>query len=61
MDTVCIQSQENKSQGTQLCHWMLLSRKPIPESIVAAAGDVDVVNESVLWTDEWSNLLSVLR
>jgi len=62
MHSVCIQSAADKSQGTTLCHWMLLSRQPIPDAIVSRAEELDELGETeLLWTDEWSNLLSVLR
>ena len=41
---------------------MLLSRQKIPDQIVSAAEQVDpVADTEVCWSDEWSNLLSVLR
>ncbi|MDA0284709.1 MAG: fused MFS/spermidine synthase [Planctomycetota bacterium] len=62
LHSVCVQSSADTSQGTTLCHWMLLSRQPIPKSIVSRAEELDELGESeLLWTDEWSNLLSVLR
>ena len=57
-----VQDKENDELGTSVSHWMLLSRRPIDGSIVAAADEIfETGNKSILWTDEWSNLLSVLR
>ena len=62
MHSACVQSMPDEDQGTNLCHWMLLSKQPIPEHIVARAEKINEPAESeLLWTDEWSNLLSVLR
>ncbi len=62
MQTRCIEAKADSEQGTTYCHWMLLSREPIPGAILDVA---DVVEsdaiKSLWWTDEWSNLLSVLR
>lgn len=65
MHSVCIQGDKDDAQGATLCHWMLMSRAPIPQDVVDAADHVDDLDELVaapiLWTDEWSNLISVLR
>ena len=62
MHSACIQAMPEDDQGTNLCHWMLLSKQPIPEDIVSRAEKINEPAESeLLWTDEWSNLLSVLR
>jgi hypothetical protein len=62
MHAKCVQSSADESEGTSLCHWMLMSRKPIPDDIVNAAEKFDALPKNgILWTDEWSNLLSVLR
>jgi hypothetical protein len=62
LHSVCVQSGADESQGTTLCHWMLLSRQPIPDAIVSRAEELDELGDTeLLWTDEWSNLLSVLR
>jgi spermidine synthase len=62
MHSVCVQTMPDKDLGTNLCHWMLLSKQPIPDDIVTAAEEINVPSDSnLLWTDEWSNLLSVLR
>jgi hypothetical protein len=62
LHVVSVQANKNDELGTALCHWMLLSRKPIPTKITTAAEELDELGEKrILWTDEWSNLLSVLR
>jgi spermidine synthase len=62
MHSACVQAMPDEDQGTNLCHWMLLSKQPIPEDIVSRAEEISEPAESeLLWTDEWSNLLSVLR
>ena len=59
---VSIQANKNDELGTSLCHWMVLSREPIPQQILDAAEELDELGEKrIRWTDEWSNLLSVLR
>jgi hypothetical protein len=41
---------------------MLLSKQPIPEDILALAEKINEPSDhELLWTDDWSNLLSVLR
>jgi hypothetical protein len=62
LHVVSIQANKHDELGTSLCHWMLLSRKPIPKQITTAAEELDELGQKkLLWTDEWSNLLSVLR
>ncbi|NQV23830.1 MAG: fused MFS/spermidine synthase [Rhodopirellula sp.] len=62
LHSVCVRSMPNETDGTNLCDWTLLSRKPIPETILSQAEVMNELGESeLLWTDEWSNLLSVLR
>lgn len=62
MHSVCVQTMPDQDLGTNLCHWMLLSKQPIPRHLIRAAEEITVPCESdLLWTDEWSNLLSVLR
>lgn len=62
MHAKCVQSKADAGQGTALCHWMLFSRKPIPQDILNSVEELDPLpQEGILWTDEWSNLLSVLR
>ena len=62
MQSRCIQAKGDDERGTTLCHWMLLSREPIPAAILDVADVVEAApKRSLLWTDEWSNLLSVLR
>lgn len=62
MHAACVQTMPDQELGTNLCHWMLLSKQPIPDDILDAAEAITVPSESdLLWTDEWSNLLSVLR
>ena len=62
LNAVGLRSEKNEELGTSLCHWMLLSRQKIPDQIVSAAEQVDpVADTEVCWSDEWSNLLSVLR
>lgn len=65
MHCACLQGNKDDSQGASLCHWMLLSREPIPQALLDAADYVDdldqIADNPVLWTDEWSNLISVLR
>jgi spermidine synthase len=62
MHAQCVRASENKSAGTSLCYWMLLSRKPIPTDILDSAEKVTTLPaQGILWTDDWSNLLSVLR
>ncbi len=61
-ETLGVQSKGNVAEGTCLSQWILLSRNPISPEIVVAAEEVFAVNRrSLLWTDEWSNLISVLR
>jgi len=50
MHSACVSAAANEDQGTTPCQWMLLSKQPIP-----------AVEKELFWTDEWSNLLSVLR
>ena len=62
LHVVSVQANKNDELGTSLCHWMILSREPIPRNITDAAEELDELGEKkILWTDEWSNLLSVLR
>ncbi len=62
MHAVSVEGAPNKEQGTQQCHWMLVSRRPIDPAIIAATdGQHQLDNGPILWTDYWSNLLSVLR
>jgi hypothetical protein len=62
MDSASVEGQADEGQGTQKCQWMLLSRQPIDGAITAATDAVDDLDdEPLLWTDYWSNLLSVLR
>jgi hypothetical protein len=59
---VSVQANADSSQDVSLCHWMLLSRQPIPELVLKQAEELDELSKApLLWTDEWSNLLSVLR
>lgn len=65
MHSACIQGNKDDAQGATLSHWMLLSRQPVSSELLDAADYVDdldsIVDEPLLWTDEWSNLISVLR
>ena len=62
LESTCVVSGIDKSQGTQFCRWMLLSRQPIPQAIVDRAEGLEKRDQAgILWTDEWSNLLSVLQ
>lgn len=62
MHAASVEGAPNKQQGTQRCHWMLLSRRPIDPALFAATdGRHQLDDRPVLWTDYWSNLLSVLR
>jgi len=62
MHCVCLQAAANEEQGTSLCHWMLLSRQPLSSDVLTSAEKLDRPSDrTLLWTDEWSNLLSVLR
>lgn len=62
MHAKCLQAREDATEGTSLCHWILFSRRPIPQDVVEAAEGLDLLpQDGILWTDEWSNLLSVLR
>ena len=62
LNVVSIQANKNDERGTSLCHWMVLSREPIPQQILNAAEELDELGDKrIRWTDEWSNLLSVLR
>ena len=57
-----VHGHENAEQGTTSTHWAILSRQPISAAVLAAADEVQTPkSSSLLWTDEWSNLLSVLR
>lgn len=59
---VGIQNDESEDDGTCLSQWVLLSRKPInPEIHAAAEGEFDLERRRVLWTDEFSNLATILR
>ena len=62
MHSACVQAMPDEDQGTNLCHWMLLSKQPIPKELLARAEKInEPAEKELLWTDEWSNLLSVLR
>jgi len=62
LKAVCIQAAADEEHGTSLCHWVVLSRQPIPDRIVSAAEELDPLGHTqIRWSDEWSNLLSVLR
>ncbi|MEZ6052737.1 MAG: fused MFS/spermidine synthase [Planctomycetaceae bacterium] len=57
-----VEGRANEEQGTQHCHWMLLSRHPINEQIILATDAFNELHDGpILWTDYWSNLLAVLR
>ncbi len=57
-----VEGKSNEEQGTQHCHWMLLSRQPIDEQIILATDAFNELEDGpILWTDYWSNLLAVLR
>ncbi len=57
-----VEGKANEEQGTQHCHWMLLSRQPINEQIILATDAFNQPEDGpILWTDYWSNLLAVLR
>lgn len=59
---VCIGTKRDEQDGTHQCHWMLLSRHPISSEITEAAQKIDrIPDKRIRWTDEWSNLLSVMR
>jgi hypothetical protein len=58
----CLEAKADATRGTMSCHWMLLSRTEIEPEILNAADEVEVLPaRALIWTDEWSNLLSVLR
>ena len=62
MQSICVQAKPNADLGTKPCIWVLLSKQPIPEDITALAEKIsEPTQKELLWTDEWSNLLSVLR
>ena len=62
MHATCIQSTGDKDLATKCCDWVLLSKQPIPADIIALAEKVsEPTTKELLWTDDWSNLLSVLR
>ena len=62
LNAVCIQAARDEDRGTSLCHWVLLSRQAIPDQIISAAEKLDPLGDNrIRWSDEWSNLLSVLR
>ncbi|MBX3437568.1 MAG: fused MFS/spermidine synthase [Planctomycetaceae bacterium] len=62
MHVASVEGAGDKEQGTQRCYWMLLSRRPIDSSLIAATDGQHALDERpVLWTDYWSNLLSALR
>ena len=45
-----------------MAQWVLLSRKPISEEIAnAATGRFSLEQRRLLWTDEFSNLATILR
>ena len=59
---VGIQSDENKSLGTNVSQWALLSPQPVDKTVVENAEELfEIGNKSIRWSDEWTNLLSVLR
>jgi len=62
MHAVSVEGLSDDEQGTQRCLWMLVSRRPIDETIIAATdARLSLDDDPILWTDHWSNLLSVLR
>jgi spermidine synthase len=62
MYSASVEGQADEQQGTQKCQWMLLSRQPIDDAIIAATDAVHPLDgDPLLWTDVWSNLFSVLR
>jgi hypothetical protein len=56
-----VELQSDAEAGTCLCHFMVMSKLPLPEAIRTEAKQLRLPEEGTLWTDQWSNLLSVLR
>ena len=60
--TLGVTAEDNAEQGTCATDWVLLSKEPIPTAIrTAAQGTFPMRTRSIVWTDEWSNLLLILR
>ncbi len=62
MQATCVEAPADESRGQLMCHWMLLTREALPPELLNDAHEVEgLPSKSIQWTDEWSNLLSVLR
>jgi spermidine synthase len=62
LKVTCVEAPQDDSSGTTSCHWMLLSRGSLSPELLNGAYEIEgLPPKSLLWTDEWSNLLSVLR
>ena len=57
-----IQNDDNEAEATSMAQWVLLSRDVISEEIrTAATGRFSLHQRRLLWTDEFSNLATILR
>ncbi len=57
-----IQNDDNEAEATSMAQWVLLSRHSISEGIsTAATGRFSLHQRRLLWTDEFSNLATILR
>ena len=62
MHSIYVEAKQNKDLGTEKSQWMILSKQPISADITALAETIiEPAQTELLWTDEWSNLLSVIR
>lgn len=61
MQVVGVEDQGDTDAGTRLCHWMVLSKEPLSGEIRSRINELKLSNEPTLWTDGWTDLISVLR
>lgn len=60
--TLGVQNDDNDAEATSMAQWVLLSRQPISNEITTAAtGRFSLKQRRLLWTDEFSNLATILR
>lgn len=59
----CLYSPKQTGDGSQPCFWFLMSREPqlLAGLELETAVEIDQSDRTLVWTDDWTNLLTVMR
>lgn len=62
LEAMCLTTEKDESLGTESTVWILMSRseESLASIDIESAREVGMGGRTVVWTDQWSNLLSVM-